>query len=122
MTPPDENREPMAEVLQERDRLRAWKKEAIVLFDGLQDLGRALDLPLGALITGPRALEAANALRAERDQAVEVRERVEQLADAWAAIPPYLASDYDRGRVDQREMCETELREVLAAEPLRSNE
>lgn len=53
----------------ELERLRAWKREAMTLFDGLQDLGRALDLPLGVLVTGPLALEAANNLRAERDAA-----------------------------------------------------
>lgn len=49
----------------EVDRLRRWKAEALPLFDGLQDLGRTLGLPLGTLITGPAAVEAAEALRAK---------------------------------------------------------
>lgn len=49
----------------ELERLRAWKQEAMTLFDGLQDLGHALDLPLGALVTGPVAVEAAEKLRAK---------------------------------------------------------
>ena len=40
-------------------------------------------------------------------------QRVQALADAWAAVPPYLASVYDQGRVDQRVMCEMELRRAL---------
>lgn len=60
----------------ELERLRAWKREATALFDGLQDLGRALDIPLGVLVTGPLAVEAANRLRAERDAArAELAER-----------------------------------------------
>ena len=58
------------------DRLQRWKAEALVLFDGLQDLGRALDLPLGTLVTGPRAIEAAEQLRTERDAAREDRAQV----------------------------------------------
>lgn len=54
-------------LFRELDRLRAWKQEATPLLDGLQDLGRALDLPLGVLVTGPLAVEAANKLRAQRD-------------------------------------------------------
>lgn len=49
------------------DRLTRWKHEAMTLFDGLQDLGRALEVPLGALVTGTLAVEAANSLVAERD-------------------------------------------------------
>jgi hypothetical protein len=57
--------EEIAEIEAERDRLRAWKREALPLFDGLQDLGRALDLPLGVLITGPVAIKAAEQIGAE---------------------------------------------------------
>lgn len=55
----------MADVDQARElqRLRAWKREAVELFDGLQDLGRVLDLPLGTLVTGPTAVAAARRLR-----------------------------------------------------------
>lgn len=38
--------------------------------DGLQELGRALGLPLGEQITGPRAVEAARALRARAETRV----------------------------------------------------
>ena len=49
----------------ERDRLQVWKDEASPILMGLQDLGRALGLPLGASITGPMAVAAASAMRAE---------------------------------------------------------
>lgn len=57
--------------------LRRWKAEALPVIAGLQELGRALGLPLGEQITGPRAVEAAERLRAERDRAVEA------LAGVW---------------------------------------
>ncbi len=47
--------------------LQRWKDEALEVISGLQELGRALDLRLGTSITGPRAVEAVNALKAERD-------------------------------------------------------
>lgn len=65
--------------MSELDRLRQWKAEATSLFDGLQDLGRALGLPLGTLVTGPDAVRAAEVLRAERDEALA---RVQALRDA----------------------------------------
>jgi hypothetical protein len=43
----------------ELDELRAWKAEALEVMDGLQELGRALDLPLGTRITGREAAEVA---------------------------------------------------------------
>lgn len=45
--------------------LRRWKAEASSLFDGMQDLGRALGLSLGTLVTGPDAVAAAEALRGQ---------------------------------------------------------
>ena len=60
-------REDVPALLAEVERLKRWKAEATSLFDGLQDLGRALGLPLGTLITGPSAVDAARSLRAERD-------------------------------------------------------
>lgn len=47
----------------EIERLHAWKQEALVVMDGLQELGRALDLPLGSLVTGERALAEVKRLR-----------------------------------------------------------
>lgn len=58
----------------ELERLRRWKEESMVVLSGLQDVGRALDLPLGARITGPLAVEAVNRLRAERDNALKEQE------------------------------------------------
>lgn len=55
----------------------AWKAEATLLFDGMQDLGRALGLPLGTLVTGPEAVKAAEALKARADAAPEATETVE---------------------------------------------
>ena len=51
----------------ERDALRLWKDEALRVLDGLQELGRALVLPLGERITGPAAVAAVERLTAERD-------------------------------------------------------
>lgn len=45
-------------------RLTRWKEEALPVLDGLQDLGKALGLPLGERITGPAALAAAKRLTA----------------------------------------------------------
>lgn len=62
--------------IDEIERLRRWKAEAMPLFDGLQDLGRALELPLGVLVTGPAAVEAAERLRGERDTLAAAVDRV----------------------------------------------
>ena len=53
----------------ERDRLRGWKADALPVFDGLQELGKALGLPLGSQITGQQALAAVERLTRERDEA-----------------------------------------------------
>lgn len=53
--------------LAEIERLRQWKAEALPVLAGLQELGNALGVPLGARITGPEAAERARELMAERD-------------------------------------------------------
>ena len=45
--------------------LQRWKDEALPVMAGLQELGRALGLPLGERITGERALEAVKLLMAQ---------------------------------------------------------
>lgn len=74
----------------EVERLARWKAEALPVLVGLQELGRALGLPLGERITGQSAAEAAQALlaRAEKAEAevaalCEAVARVEALADEW---------------------------------------
>ena len=47
--------------------LRRWKREAIPVMLGIQDIGRALDLPLGTNITGPDALVAIERLKEALD-------------------------------------------------------
>lgn len=70
----------------------------MTLFDGLQDLGRALGLPLGVLVTGPLAVEAASNLRERLDRAEaeahdlshevdRVRERLWRLAGLAGHVP-----------------------------------
>lgn len=54
----------------ELTQLRRWKQEATEVILGLQDLGRALGLPLGEQITGRVATETAKQLT-DRIQAVE---------------------------------------------------
>lgn len=53
----------LAELLAEVDRLTRWQTEATEVMRGLQDLGKALSLPLGERITGSAAVVAAAALR-----------------------------------------------------------
>ena len=67
------------EMQAERDQLARWKAEALPVIFGLQDLGRALDLPLGEGVTGPAALTA-------------VRNLLDRLAAAEAALT-WIASD-----------------------------
>ena len=55
------------ETARERDELRRWKAEALPVLDGLQELGKALGLPLGSRITGTEALAAVERLTRERD-------------------------------------------------------
>ena len=47
----------------ELEQLRRWKREALPLLDGLQEIGQELDLPLGTQVTGPKALAAIKALK-----------------------------------------------------------
>lgn len=65
-------------LLAEHDKLLRWKTETTEVILGLQDLGRALELPLGTRITGEGAAEIARELVAERDR---LRERCDIL---WA--------------------------------------
>ena len=66
------------ELLAEVDRLNRWKAEATSVIMGLQDLGRALELPLGENITGPAALAEVDRLRADL---AELRELYQGLLD-----------------------------------------
>lgn len=50
-------------LIREVERLTRWKSEALPVLDGLQELGKALGLPLGERITGPAALAAVEALK-----------------------------------------------------------
>lgn len=53
-------------------RLRQWKADALPVLDGLRELGRALDLPIGQRITGPAALKAVERLREQRREALSL--------------------------------------------------
>ena len=53
-----------ASLTAERDELRRWKEEALPVLSGLQNLGRALDVPLGERITGNVAAKRAEELAA----------------------------------------------------------
>lgn len=79
------------ETARERDRLSRWKAEALPVSEGLQELGKALGLPLGSRITGQEALAAVERLTRERDEARAEAERlragIEALADWWQRIP-----------------------------------
>ena len=64
------------ETVRERDELRRWKAEALPVLSGLQELGKALGLPLGSRITGTEALAAVERLTSERDAARAEAERL----------------------------------------------
>ena len=66
---------------QKVERLTRWKAEALPVMDGLQELGRALGLPLGARITGPLAYVAAEALNTRAEAAEATIDCVRNLAD-----------------------------------------
>jgi hypothetical protein len=73
-------------------QLERWKKEAMPVMDGLQELGKALHIPLGERITGPAALEA-----------------VQQLQSAAQAV----IDNYDNSAPDWWPQTIEDLREVL---------
>jgi len=83
-------------LLDEVEALRRWKAEAMSLFDGMQDLGRALGLPLGTLITGPVAVKAAEALRAK----VARVEALAEAADVWVRASALRAALADQSAQD----------------------
>lgn len=61
------------------EHLRRWKEEATEVLIGMQELGKALGLPLGTRITGTLAAETAERLKAERDEAHAALDRVRRL-------------------------------------------
>lgn len=71
----------VTELLAEADRLQHWKDEALPVIFGLQDLGRALRIPLGQSITGPMAVERARELLVERDTLLGALKELHQAAD-----------------------------------------
>lgn len=56
------------ETARERDELRRWKADALSVLTGLQELGKALGLPLGSRITGTEALAAVERLTRKMDE------------------------------------------------------
>lgn len=67
------------ELLAEVDRLTRWQTEATEVLRGLQDLGKALDLPLGEQITGQSACVAAVAPHDRTEAAEQAVQRVREL-------------------------------------------
>lgn len=70
------------ETARERERLRRWKDEALPVLAGLQELGKALGIPLGSRITGQEALAAVERLTRERDRDRAEVERLRLAADS----------------------------------------
>lgn len=66
----------LEEARAEAASLARWKEEAMPVMDGLQELGKALHIPLGQRITGPAALEAVNQLRTAAQDFLDAYERV----------------------------------------------
>jgi hypothetical protein len=87
------------ETVRERDELRRWKAEALPVLSGLQELGKALGLPLGSRITGTEALAAVERLTRERDEA---RAEVERLRAGIEALTYVLGPGLPRGRRTDR--------------------
>lgn len=69
-------------LLAEVEQLTRWKAEMMVVLEGLQELGDALGLELGDSITGTKALEAVNKLKAEN---AELRESLEGMVSQHCA-------------------------------------
>lgn len=65
-------RNALPELLIDLRSLTRWKSEAMQVGDGLQELGKVLDLRLGERITGSAALNAASGLL-QRAEAAEAR-------------------------------------------------
>lgn len=88
-----------------------WKKEALPVLQGLQELGRALGIRLGASITGEEAAKAAAELRerAERAEAALAAARAEGANAALAAFEAHHPKC-----TDECELCD-DLTEMLDA-------
>lgn len=83
----------------ELDRLRRWKAEALEVITGLQELGKVLGVPLGKRITGPAAIEAAEALQAENA-------RLRQQIAARDALRHQLDTRPPSEHIDDTDICE----------------
>lgn len=77
---------------QKVERLTRWKAEAMVVMDGLQELGEALGMPLGARITGPDALAEVRRLRDLTDQDALTREAIRLAAGSGSSIETIVAA------------------------------
>lgn len=86
----------------EVERLADWKASALPVMDGLQELGKSLGLPLGALITGPLAFAASAALNDRAETAEATIDRVRELAESVPKTVAFNPSDaaYLSGQVD----------------------
>ncbi len=82
----------------EVERLRRWKDEALPVLDGLQELGKALGIPLGSRITGQEALAAVERLTRERDEARAEAERLRGGIEALAEDPTWHRGMYGSPR------------------------
>lgn len=80
------------DLLAEVEQLTRWKTEALPVMDGLQELGRALGLPLGTRITGPDALAEVRRLRDLTDQDALTREAIRVAAGSGSSIETIVAA------------------------------
>ena len=105
-------------LLAEVERLARWKAEALPVLAGLQELGKALGLPLGEQITGPRAAEEAAALLARAEKAEAEVERLRgELSKQWLSAGPALfeqTMDALLARAEKAEAALAAAREALA--------
>lgn len=108
----------LLDAARERDRLARWKAEALPVMAGVQELGRALGVDLGEIITARESVDLALDLRNERDAAraevAALRERVEALADSIHGDAGWEHDGGCEGEPDCLACIEAELRAALA--------
>lgn len=73
----EEARSTIRDLLDVVGELQQWKSEAADVMIGLQDLGKALDVPFGKRITGEAGVEAATKLRERAEAAEAERDRLQ---------------------------------------------
>lgn len=91
-------------------QLRRWKAEALPVLTGLQELGKALNLPLGEQITGESALWAVRKLKHGRATTQRANAELLHERNTWARQ----LADVSGERDDAAEQSEKHRQELVA--------